>query len=102
VSWQVLKRGRLEIIADTLASISMGPLIKTRLMYRSNLDSKGAEKYLEFLLREGFISKSPNNERVVYLITAKGRGFLAHYRAISESLGERGPLESIRIGFDQT
>jgi predicted transcriptional regulator len=102
VGWQVLKRGRLQIIADILLSVSMGPLIKTRLMYRSNLDSKGVEKYLEFLLREGFIARSPVEERMVYQITEKGRGFLTHYRAISESLGEIGPMESVPIGFDQT
>lgn len=100
MGWQVLKRGRLDIIADILFSINMGPLIKTRLMYRSNLDSKGVEKYLEFLLREGFISSSTSNERVVYQITEKGRGFLSHYRALSESLGEADPMKSLQVGFD--
>jgi predicted transcriptional regulator len=85
----------MEIVGDVLSTIREGPLIRTRVMYKSNLDSKSLEKYLDFLVSAGFVSaEKGRNDHTNYSITPKGVTFLDSYLSLSRALeSAQGHLE---------
>ncbi len=78
------RRGRIEIIASILQAAKEGA-IKTRLMYRSNLDFRGIDKYLNFLVSKKFLEKK-NSEKTIYKTSQRGLEFLETYGRLEESL----------------
>lgn len=78
-------RSRLEIIMDMLKAIQEeNRAKKTRIMQRAYLDWRNFERYLDFLLAEGFIAKgSPDT---YYELTAKGKEMLRRLKEVDEML----------------
>jgi len=57
-------------------------LKKTRIMYKANLDWRNFQRYFDFMLKDGFITKSNPDE--CYLLTEKGRDFLKRLKNVEE------------------
>jgi len=77
-------RGRLEIIADILASACDG-VKKTSIMYRCNLSFRQLEVYLGFLLRKGLLkafARRESPESRLFETTRRGLDFLRAYRSL--------------------
>jgi predicted transcriptional regulator len=66
-----MRRSRIDIIIDVLEVAKMG-VNKTSVVYRSNLNFKLAEKYLELLQKHGLVEKRVDK----YITTEKGKIFL--------------------------
>jgi predicted transcriptional regulator len=83
---QVGKRDRIQILAELIASAD-GATAKTRMMYKSNLDTRALKKYLQYLMDKGFLVLVVNeNDRHCYQPTEKGRQFLHDYRRVELQL----------------
>jgi len=82
------RRGRIEVIASIL-DVAREGASKTRLVYKANLNFNILNKYLNFLLKNGLITKiGGNGHPILYKTTEKGREFLIRYKQLSEMLGE--------------
>jgi len=50
-----------------------GPLKKTHIMQKVNVNSKTFKEYVEFLIKQGLVEERPvKEERIVYEITPRG------------------------------
>ena len=75
-------RRRLDIIADILDVVSRDAK-KTQIMYQANLSYAVMQKYLTELHNSSLIRYV--SERMVYIITDKGREFLRAYHEYSKT-----------------
>ena len=66
-----MNRSRIDIIIDVLEVAKIG-VDKTGLVYRTNLNFKLADNYLEILRNQGLVEKRLNK----YITTDKGKAFL--------------------------
>lgn len=83
------RRSNIEVIADMLR-VGENGAGKTEIMYSANMSYRQIQKYLGFLLSQGFISKiEVGNPVVTYHVTEKGRGLLQNIDGIMEMLGFR-------------
>ncbi|MDP2844668.1 MAG: winged helix-turn-helix domain-containing protein [Candidatus Methanoperedens sp.] len=73
-----MRRSRIDIIIDVLEVAIMG-VNKTSVVYKSNLNFRLAEKYLELLQKHGLIENRENK----YITTDKGRIFLQKAKEIT-------------------
>jgi predicted transcriptional regulator len=77
-------RGRLDIIANILASAGSG-VRKTAIMYKCNLSFRQLEVYLKFLERKAllktFLRRESPKQRV-FETTKRGMDFLKAYRSL--------------------
>lgn len=79
-------RSRWDIILDMLKAVQEEDKAKkTRIMQRAYLDWRNFEKYLDFLLSGGFISKC--NPDAYYELTVKGKEMLRRLKEVDEMLG---------------
>ncbi len=79
-------RSRWEIIMDMLKAIhEENKARKTRIMQRAYLDWRNFERYLDFLLAEGFITKCESD--ACYELTVKGKEMLRRLKEVDEMLG---------------
>ncbi len=76
-----MRRSRMDIIIDVLDVAQMG-VNKTSVVYRTNLNFKLAEKYLELLQKQGLVENRVNK----YLTTNKGKIFLEKARELTLQL----------------
>lgn len=79
---RVSHRGRLDIIANILAS-SVGGVRKTFIMYKCNLSFRQLETYLSFLLNRGLMRRFIRRESTAgqyFETTQRGMDFLRAYR----------------------
>ncbi|MCH4816777.1 MAG: winged helix-turn-helix domain-containing protein [Saccharolobus sp.] len=79
------KRNQFDIIYDILCAVSNGPVLKTRLIYKANVNYLVAEKYISYMEESGLIKKDDR----FYYITAKGREIhklLDEYKKRAEEL----------------
>lgn len=90
-SW---KRGFLEILAEILDSLSGGPLRKTHITYKCNLDSRAVSKYLSTMIRVGLVQVSKNDSNF-FTVTEKGLQYRNQFNSFA-SLVEKD-LEHITI-----
>jgi predicted transcriptional regulator len=67
------RRGHLEIIEEILENVSHGGATKTALVYKTNLNFRIANRYLEYLEKRGMIHRSNGNGLTKYELTEKGR-----------------------------
>ena len=81
------KRGWIEIIWLVLSQC-IGGSVKTRIMYRCNLNSKQMQQYLSFLLECKFLEgrKDPNHFTTSYYTTDLGLSFVEKYEQLQEVL----------------
>ena len=69
------RRSNLEVMADILR---LGEAGKTEIMYSANMSYRQLQKYLEFLVEDGFLDKTiVPNPGVKYKVTDRGIGLLA-------------------------
>ena len=81
------KRGRGKIISAILAAASEGESSKTRLMYKSNLDSRELKRYIALLTDSGLLfMRKDQGSRESYFLTDKGRDFLQRYNELEKFL----------------
>ncbi|VVB85307.1 Winged helix-turn-helix [uncultured archaeon] len=73
-----MKRNSIDIIIDVLEVAKMG-INKTGLVYRTNLNFKLANKYLELLQNQGLVEKRLDK----YITTDKGKAFLQKAKEVS-------------------
>jgi predicted transcriptional regulator len=86
------RRSKINILRDILHTIQKedGKSKPTHILYGANLSHDRLKGYLEKLMQDGFIEKTVENNRTYYLITIKGREFLAEFKKIqkfSEAFG---------------
>jgi predicted transcriptional regulator len=81
------KRGWIEIIWLILSQCVDGS-VKTRIMYRCNLNSKQMQQYLAFLLECKFLEgrKDQNHVTTSYYTTDLGLNFIGKYEQLQEVL----------------
>ena len=94
------KRDRLSIVADILEVANSGSS-KTRIMFRANLSFSLLEKYLDVVVRSGFVEVQDGK----YMLTERGREFLVRFRKIqgrfasAQKLAETLGDERDKLGF---
>ena len=86
------RRSKIVILKDILHVIQKkdGKAKPTHILYGANLSHDRLKEYLEKLLKDGFIEKVGEGRNTYYLITMKGREFLAEFKKIqkfSEAFG---------------
>jgi len=80
------RRSNIEIIAEML-EIGENGAGKTKIMYNANLSYTQIQKYLGFLMSQGFIDKMEmGNPSVTYQITESGLKLLESINSLMEML----------------
>jgi len=79
------KRGALEIFISIISSLAENNLKKTHLIYKANLDSRLASKYINSLVKLELVAKS-SMDPSFYVITLKGRDFLRQYNGLIKTI----------------
>jgi predicted transcriptional regulator len=82
------RRSNIEIIADMLR-VGEGGAGKTEIMYSANMSYYQIQKYLEYLVGEGFINKMEVGNSVgAYRVTESGLKLLKAIDSLLEMLGQ--------------
>ncbi len=80
------RRSNIEIIADML-KVGENGAGKTRIMYNANLSYSQIQKYLGFLMSQGFIDRiEVGNPAVTYQVTDSGLKLLESINNVVEML----------------
>jgi len=80
------RRSNIEIIADMLR-VGENGAGKTEIMYSANMSYAQIQKYLGYLLSQGFIDRVEiGNPVVTYQVTEKGLGLLRNIESIMAAL----------------
>ena len=81
------RRSNIEIIADML-KVGENGAGKTEIMYSANMSYSQIQKYLGFLMSQGFINKvEVGNPVVTYQVTDVGLKLLKSIDSITDMLG---------------
>ena len=81
------RRSNIEIIADMLR-VGENGAGKTEIMYNANMSYSQLQKYLGFLMSQGFINKvEVGNPVVTYQVTEIGLKLLKSIDSVVEMLG---------------
>ncbi len=81
------RRSNIEIIADML-KVGENGAGKTEIMYSANMSYSQIQKYLGFLMSQGFIDKVElGNPVVTYRVTENGLKLLQCINSVVEMLG---------------
>ncbi len=81
------RRSNIEIIADMLRVGETGAG-KTEIMYSANLSYSQIQKYLDYLVNQGFVTKvNMDNTMVAYQVTDSGLKLLKAIDILMEMLG---------------
>ena len=73
-----MRRSRMDIIIDVLEVAKVGAN-KTSIVYRTNLNFKMAEKYLDWLQEHSMMA----NRLDKYITTEKGNGFIEKVKSLN-------------------
>jgi predicted transcriptional regulator len=88
------RRSNIEIIAEML-KIGENGAGKTKIMYNANLSYSQIQKYLGYLISQGFIDKLElGNPSVTYQVTESGLRLLSSISSVVEMLGLNDDSES--------
>jgi predicted transcriptional regulator len=77
-------RGWLDIINEILIICQDGEL-KYKVMYKTKLNSREINTYMEFLVATGMLEtsrKSPVSKRLIYKTSPKGKEFVTRYKEL--------------------
>jgi len=81
------RRSNIEIIADMLRAGENGAG-KTEIMYTANMSYSQIQKYLEYLVSQGFVNKvNMDKTMVAYQVTDSGLKLLKAIDTLMEMLG---------------
>jgi predicted transcriptional regulator len=90
------RRSNIEIIADMLR-VGENGAGKTEIMYSANMSYSQIQKYLDYLVRQGFVNKvNMDNTLVAYQVTDSGLKLLKAIDTLMEMLGP-GRGEKVKI-----
>jgi predicted transcriptional regulator len=88
------RRSNIEIIAEML-KVGENGAGKTKIMYNANLSYSQIQKYLGYLIGQGFINKLElGNPSVTYRVTESGLRLLSSISSVIEMLGLNDDSES--------
>jgi len=88
------RRSNIEIIAEML-KVGENGAGKTKIMYNANLSYSQIQKYLGYLISQGFIDKLElGNPAVTYRVTESGLRLLSSISSVVEMLGLNDDSES--------
>ena len=88
------RRSNIEIIAEML-KVGENGAGKTKIMYNANLSYSQIQKYLGYLISQGFIDKLElGNPSVTYRVTESGLRLLSSISSVMEMLGLNDDSES--------
>ncbi len=76
-----MRRSRIDIIIDVLEVAKIG-VNKTGVVYKTNINFKLADKYLDLLQKQGFVENIVDK----YITTSKGKIFLEKAREVTLQL----------------
>lgn len=76
------RRNAIKLVVDIL-EIAFNGATKTEIVYKANLNFKQVQRFLDFLIKKGLITVSPN-KRKRYYTTEKGKEFIRRYRKTVE------------------
>ncbi len=76
-----MRRTRYCILLDILDAIVDGATI-TRIVYRANINFKMAQKYIDYLMKNGFVECHEVDNRKYYRKTEKGISFQRRLREL--------------------
>ncbi|MEM4703991.1 MAG: winged helix-turn-helix domain-containing protein [Candidatus Bathyarchaeia archaeon] len=79
------RRDLLYIIADIL-DIAKNGASKTHILYKGNLSTKQLNIHLNYMIKNGLLTKNLETDRKVYRPTEKGLRFLIQYQEITAML----------------
>jgi predicted transcriptional regulator len=81
------RRSNIEIIADMLR-VGENGAGKTEIMYSANMSYSQIQKYLEYLVNQGFVNKvNMDNTMVAYQVTGTGLKLLKAIDTLMQMLG---------------
>jgi len=79
------RRSKILIFRDMLRTVLKKEKAKpTHILYGANLSHDRLKTYLNKLTKDGFIEKKDDGDRTYYIITMRGREFLARFKNIQE------------------
>ena len=84
----IMRRSRMDIIIEVL-DVAKGGINKTSVVYRTNLNFKLADRYLELLQKHGLIE----NRSDKYTTTDKGKIFLEKAKEITLPLEDQSQTQ---------
>jgi len=87
------KRGPLMILISILNKLDEGAINKTHLSYKTNLDIRVLNRYLQFMQNRGLISYSENDPTLVS-ITDKGKYVLQHFKIALRMIDEECDIDN--------
>jgi predicted transcriptional regulator len=86
------RRSNIEIIADMLR-VGENGAGKTEIMYTANMSYSQIQKYLDYLVNQGFINKvNMDNTMIAYQVTASGLKLLKAIDSLMEMMEPSEPL----------
>jgi len=89
------RRSNIEIIADMLR-IGENGAGKTEIMYSANMSYHQIQKYLDYLVNQGFVNKvNMDNTLVAYQVTDSGLKLLKAIDTLMEMLGNKNSDSNI-------
>ncbi len=74
---------------DIIKAVADGREKPTHVMYRANLSWIRLNRYLDFLVKQGFLKENLVDQATTFSITQKGKDVLAYYRKIEGELTAR-------------
>jgi predicted transcriptional regulator len=76
----------MEIYMDIIKAVADGREKPTHVMYRANLSWIRLNRYLDFLVKQGFLRENLADGGTTFAITQKGKDVLVYYRRIEGEL----------------
>jgi predicted transcriptional regulator len=99
------RRSKLEMYLAILDALgSKGPLKRTHLMYKANINCSILSEHIDFLIKQDLIEKHiVEKERVVFSITKRGMNVLKYFRELKQVLPiiEESRSQSTSFSFQQ-
>ncbi len=79
------KRGRFDIIYDILSVLNNEPTNKTIIAYKSRLDTRMINRYIDYLINIKLVEY--DNENNMLKLTDRGRAYIRLYKEMKSILG---------------
>ena len=90
------RRDRLEVI-NAILDIAVEGAVKTRIMYRTNVNFRQFEDYVDTLLEAGLVEILDEERRKIYKTTEKGKTLLKRLKETSWIFNEVERSETLNM-----
>ena len=90
------KRSKIDVMYAILETVKRhNPETRiTQILYKSNLNSSLLKTYVDFLVENNMLKTRMVNEKSLYNITEKGKGFIKTYEHINNLINKGKQIES--------